>query len=146
MDLLDFYLGFPIDDHTGEPLSDDALTAAHYASLVRLQRLVFRFHPSLRELALTNCSNLQRRDYLTARLDGLPDEELRTLVTRELRCEDMWRLELTSCGEDQPEIHGSGPVEGQDVPLHETGPDTHLTILLTLYVRSTPRPCHMKLF
>lgn len=85
MDLLHFYLAFPIDDHTGEPLSDAAVTARHYARLVQLQRLLFRHHPALRDLALANCGTLQRREVLKPALLALPEEELRTLAGRQLR-------------------------------------------------------------
>ena len=86
MDLLHFYLAFPIDDHTGEPLSDAAVTARHYARLVQLQRLLFRHHPALRDLALANCGTLQRREVLKPALLALPEEELRMLAGRQLRC------------------------------------------------------------
>ena len=86
VDLLHFYLAFPIDDHTGEPLSDAAVTARHYARLVQLQRLLFRHHPALRDLALANCGTLQRREVLMPALVALPEEELRLLAVRQLRC------------------------------------------------------------
>ena len=82
VDLLHFYLAFPIDDHTGEPLSDARVTAR----LVQLQRLFFRHHPALRDLALANCGTLQRREVLKPALMALPEEELRALGTRQLRC------------------------------------------------------------
>lgn len=55
VDLLRFYLSFPIDDHTGEPLSEEDVTAAHYERVQQLQRLFFKHVPKLRELALANC-------------------------------------------------------------------------------------------
>lgn len=30
VDLFQFYMMFPIDDHTGDPVSDEDVTAAHY--------------------------------------------------------------------------------------------------------------------
>ena len=55
MDLLRFYLSFPIHDHSGDPLSEDDVTAAHYERVTQLQRLFFKHVPKLRELALANC-------------------------------------------------------------------------------------------
>ena len=33
VDLFQFYLSFPIHNHTGDPLSDEDITAAHYAKV-----------------------------------------------------------------------------------------------------------------
>ena len=55
VDLLRFYLSFPIHDHTGDPLSEDEVTASHYERVQQLQRLFFKHVPKLRELALANC-------------------------------------------------------------------------------------------
>lgn len=30
MDLFQFYMSFPINDHTGEPLAEDTVVASHY--------------------------------------------------------------------------------------------------------------------
>ena len=30
VDLFSFYMMFPIDDHTGDPVTDEEVTAAHY--------------------------------------------------------------------------------------------------------------------
>lgn len=35
VDLLTFYSAFPINDHTGDPLTDDEVTAAHYEKVWR---------------------------------------------------------------------------------------------------------------
>ncbi len=94
VDLLHFYLAFPIDDHTGEPLSDAEVTARHYTRLVQLQRLLFRHHPGLRDLALANCGTLQRRDVLKPALLALPAEELRTLAVKQLRCGSAQKLAM----------------------------------------------------
>ena len=54
-DLLRFYLAFPIHDHTGDPLTQEDVTAAHYERVQQLQRLFFKHVPKLKELALANC-------------------------------------------------------------------------------------------
>jgi len=56
VDLLRFYLSFPIHDHTGDPLSEEDVTAAHYDRVQQLQRLFFKHVPKLQELALANCA------------------------------------------------------------------------------------------
>ena len=60
--------------------------AAHYERLTQFQRLLFKHHASMRELALANCGTLQKRSMLKAALEALPEEELSTLVIRQLRC------------------------------------------------------------
>jgi hypothetical protein len=69
--------------------------AAQYERLTQLQRLLFKHHPSLRELALANCGTLQKRSLLQPALEGLPEDELRALVTRQLR--HAARLVLPMC-------------------------------------------------
>ncbi|EFN59246.1 hypothetical protein CHLNCDRAFT_29663 [Chlorella variabilis] len=86
VDLLRFYLSFPIHDHTGDPLSEEDVTAAHYEHVQQLQRLFFKHVPKLRELALANCGTVEKREVLRKELAALNPEELRFLVTRQLRC------------------------------------------------------------
>ena len=52
----------------------------------QLQRLFFKHVPKLRELALSNCGTLEKREVLKRELAQLAPEELRFLVTRQLRC------------------------------------------------------------
>ncbi len=59
VDLLSFYMSFPINDHTGEPLSEEDITAVQYEKLQQLQRLFFKHVPKLRELALANCGTCE---------------------------------------------------------------------------------------
>ena len=85
VDLLRFYLSFPIHDHTGDPLTEEDVTATHYERVQQLQRLIVRHLPKLRELALANCGTVEKRDVLRKALEGLTPDELRFLVTRQLR-------------------------------------------------------------
>lgn len=85
VDLFQFYQYFPIDDQSGEPLSDAAVMAAQYERLTQFQRLLFKHHPQLRDLALANCGTLQKRSVLQPALEGLPHDQLSHLVTRQLR-------------------------------------------------------------
>ncbi len=59
--------------------------ASQYERLTQFQRLLFKHHPPLKDLALSNCGTLQKRAVLQPALDGLPEAELRALVTRQLR-------------------------------------------------------------
>ena len=85
MDLFHFYQYFPIDDHTGQPVSDTEMVALQYSRLTQLQRLFFKYHPALRELALSNCGTLQKRSVLKPALQGLDFAELQKLVVKQLR-------------------------------------------------------------
>ncbi|PSC68726.1 Intron-binding aquarius [Micractinium conductrix] len=96
VDLLRFYLSFPIHDHTGDPLAEEEVTAAHYEKVQQLQRLLFKHVPKLRELALANCGTVEKREVLRKELAGLAPDELRFLVTRQLRLvneDDPWAQE-----------------------------------------------------
>jgi intron-binding protein aquarius len=88
VDLLSFYAAFPIDAHTGDALGEEAVTAAHYERVAQLQRLAFRHVPKLRELALESCGAAAARGALAQGLAALTPEELRHLVTRQLRLVD----------------------------------------------------------
>jgi intron-binding protein aquarius len=85
VDLFHFYQYFPIDDHTGQPVSDTEMVALQYSRLTQLQRLFFKYHPALRELALSNCGTLQKRSVLKPALQGLDFAELQKLVVKQLR-------------------------------------------------------------
>ena len=88
MDLFHFYQYFPIDDHSGQPVSDAEMVALQYGRLTQLQRLFFKYHPALRELALANCGTLQKRAVLKPALQALEPAELTRLVVKQLRCAD----------------------------------------------------------
>jgi len=85
VDLLTFYMAFPISDHTGEPLTDDEVIAAHYEKVCTFQRLAFKHWPQLRDLALSNCGQVEKRETLKRALAALPPDELRELVVGQLR-------------------------------------------------------------
>ena len=53
MDLFQFYQYFPIDDQSGEPLSDAAVVAAQYERLTQFQRLLFKHHQQVQSQLLT---------------------------------------------------------------------------------------------
>ena len=86
VDLLSFYLAFPMDDLSGASLTDADVTASHYEKVQQLQRLAFRHIPKLRSLALSNCGTVEKRAVLTEHLAKLALPELQQLVTQQLRC------------------------------------------------------------
>lgn len=87
MDLFQFYMAFPINNFDSEPVSDEEAMAAHYARVQQLQLLLFYKHPAIKGLSLYNCGTIATRKMLLEHLQTLQHEELKRLVTRELRCE-----------------------------------------------------------
>lgn len=85
VDLYQFYMAFPISNFDSEPVSDEETIAAHYARIQQLQLLLFYKHPSVRELALYNCGSVASRKLLLEHLQGLKHDELKKLVSKELR-------------------------------------------------------------
>ena len=85
MDLFQFYITFPINDYDSEPVRDEEMMAAHYARVQQLQLLLFFKHKSVEELAAQNCGSVATRKSLLEQISQLSHEELKHLVTRELR-------------------------------------------------------------
>lgn len=85
MDLFQFYMAFPISNYDSEPISDEDMMAAHYATVQQLQLLLFYKHPALKDLALHNCGTVTSRKDLLEHIASLPLEELQKLVVKELR-------------------------------------------------------------
>lgn len=85
LDQLTFYTTFPIDDHTGDALTDIELGRRADNTALQLQRLLFTRWPTLRTLALTNCASLRDRTKLSAALAPLSLEELKQLACTQLR-------------------------------------------------------------
>ncbi|KAG8363690.1 hypothetical protein BUALT_Bualt19G0048600 [Buddleja alternifolia] len=85
VDLLQYYVGFEIDDHKGRQMTDDEVLQAHYKRLQAFQLLAFKKIPKLRELALANIGAINRRPDLSKKLSVLSSEELRDLVCGKLK-------------------------------------------------------------
>jgi hypothetical protein len=85
VDLLQFYEGFEINDHSGMQLSDDDVLQAHYFRFQAFQLLAFKQVPKLRDFALCSIGSLHKRADLTKRLLVLTDEELQDLVCKKLK-------------------------------------------------------------
>ena len=85
VDLFQFYMAFPISNFDSEPVSDEEAIAAHYARIQQLQLLLYYKHPTVRELALYNCGSVASRKLLLEHMQGLSHDELKKLVSKELR-------------------------------------------------------------
>jgi len=80
IDMLRFYQGFEINNHTGEPLKEDDLITSHYARLARLQLICFKhFMPKLKSIALTNIASIESKASLVKHLKPLTTPELHQL-------------------------------------------------------------------
>ncbi|QCD89340.1 RNA helicase aquarius [Vigna unguiculata] len=93
VDLLQFYEGFEINDHTGTQLTDHEVLETHYSRLQSFQLLAFKKMEKLRELALTNIGSIHKRANLSKKLSVLSPEELREFVCCKLKLvskEDPW--------------------------------------------------------
>ncbi|KAK7308329.1 hypothetical protein VNO77_41931 [Canavalia gladiata] len=93
VDLLQFYEGFEINDHTGTQLTDHEVLESHYSRVQSFQLLAFKKMEKLRELALTNIGSIHKRVNLSKKLSVLSPQELRDLVCCKLKLvskEDPW--------------------------------------------------------
>ena len=93
LDLAGYYLDFPIDDHTGEPLGEDDVAARHYDRFTQLQRLLFKHWPQLRDAALASAGAASEPAALRRSLRELDDAALKRLATAQLRlarADDPW--------------------------------------------------------
>lgn len=62
LEMLRFYVSFEIDDFTGEQLTDHEMLSKHYGKVKTLQQIAFRNFEELKEFALSNVSNIDRRE------------------------------------------------------------------------------------
>ncbi|CAG8455667.1 2479_t:CDS:10 [Acaulospora colombiana] len=77
LDILKFYVGFEIHDHTGLALTDDEMTELHCKKLTALQRIAFQhFKDSLQLLALSNLSSIENREDLISHFGPLDIKEI----------------------------------------------------------------------
>jgi len=77
LDLVDFYVEFEINDHTGDALSVESVVQRQCERLAFLQRTAFRMYPKvLEDLALTNQSSIEDRSSLKGHLSKLDDKQL----------------------------------------------------------------------
>ncbi|QDS75244.1 hypothetical protein FKW77_000563 [Venturia effusa] len=76
-ELLTHYTMFPIDEHSGQQLSNQQYHDGQYSNLAKLQRVAFRnFEDKLKILALSNYGSLSSRTDLEGHLESLDTEEI----------------------------------------------------------------------
>ncbi|RHZ66997.1 hypothetical protein Glove_303g82 [Diversispora epigaea] len=77
LEILKFYTGFEIHDHTGLALRDDEMTELHCKKLTELQHIAYKhFKESLILLALSNLSSIEKREDLLIHFGPLDHEEI----------------------------------------------------------------------
>lgn len=63
VEMLRFYVGFEIDEFSGEPLTDDMMTKRHYTQMHRLQVIAFKlFRDKLEDFAFSHISGIDARE------------------------------------------------------------------------------------
>ncbi|CAG8601288.1 9980_t:CDS:10 [Paraglomus brasilianum] len=77
LEILKFYAGFEIHDHTGLALTDDEMTELHCKKLTNLQHIAFQhFGDKLKLLALANLSSIERRPDLYRHFNAIDHPEI----------------------------------------------------------------------
>lgn len=81
--LLDHFIHFSIDDHTGEQLTREESRKIHCQVIGKLQRVSLKhFKEKLTILALTNYGAIAQREELATHLKALTDEQLKMLCEK----------------------------------------------------------------
>ncbi|KAJ1923298.1 hypothetical protein IWQ60_005960 [Tieghemiomyces parasiticus] len=84
VDMLEFYLDFDIDNHTGVPLNEAERTRRHYERVGHLQLLAFRdYREELRDLTLASVASIETEGSLRTHLAQLSRAQL-LMLCREL--------------------------------------------------------------
>lgn len=76
LEMLKFYADFEIDDITGEALTDQQMMKKHYESIIKMQKIVFKTFPHLRQVFISNVSAIDTRNNLMKHFEELNDSEL----------------------------------------------------------------------
>ncbi|KAF6024345.1 AQR [Bugula neritina] len=83
LDMLEFYVGFEINDLTGEPMTDKEMTDIHYRRIRALQKAAFcNFGEELRRFALSNVASIDSDGSLYKYLSPLDDKQLSALAVK----------------------------------------------------------------
>lgn len=81
VDMLKFYTGFEINDHTGESLTDYDMTEAHYEKITSLQRAVFKnYKTDGASFAMANVASVDTRESLQKYLKKLSTKKLHNIA------------------------------------------------------------------
>ena len=86
VDLFASYVDFNIDEHSGEPFTEEELQNRHYEKLTQFQRLMFHYWDDvLHDYAMMDCATLQKRETLSKLAENLKHEELQKLAITQLK-------------------------------------------------------------
>jgi len=80
LDNLSFYVGFEINEQTGEALTDHEMTDLHYDRITSLQKAAFRHFSELRKFSLSNVASIDTRQSLTAHFSPLSNRKLHEIA------------------------------------------------------------------
>eukprot|EP01133_Synstelium_polycarpum_P013350 gene13350-15703_t len=80
--ILEFYLHFPINNFTGEALTNEQVISKHYFKIQSLQKIVFKEFEEIKELALQNVSMVENKENLQRIFGGMTEERLHKLCDR----------------------------------------------------------------
>jgi intron-binding protein aquarius len=84
VELLQFYLKFELNNHTGEPYHDEDIFRLQCSKNQTFQRISFKLGTNLRELSLLKCADVSNRELLSKYVNKLSLEEIRDLVCCQL--------------------------------------------------------------
>lgn len=83
VDILDFFVGFEVDEHTGQPLSREDVISIQYEKLQLLQRIAYTFYQDkLKEFALSAVGNIAKPEAMKEYLSKLEEDELKDVARR----------------------------------------------------------------
>lgn len=106
-DLLVFFQGFEVDEHSGEPISESEALSQHFSWMSKLQRLCFYHVPELKSFALLPVRQAERQSVLSQHLQDMKLDRLKWFASKLARCapeepalngdEALQRTFLTEC-------------------------------------------------
>jgi len=83
VDMLKFYAGFEINDHTGSALTDHEMSDIHYDKITSLQRASFkRYKEDLLDFAMANVASVDTRETLNKHFRKLSTKKLHAIAAQ----------------------------------------------------------------
>jgi intron-binding protein aquarius len=84
LDLFHFYMDFELDNHTGEPYSEDDNLAKRHDRIQQCQRLIFIHSAKLRELSLLCNATVSKRNFVFRYLNQIQADDLFQLTCHQM--------------------------------------------------------------
>ena len=85
-DLLVFFHGFEVNEHSGEPVSEQETLSRHFSWMSQLQRMCFRHVPELHSYSLLPVRQAERKSTISEHLSQMSDDRLSWFATQLARC------------------------------------------------------------